>query len=185
MEKTYFPQLIEAEKVLLKKHTLDLAETMFQCIVKDRKRLQEFLPWVNATNSNIDTQNFIKSTINEWETFELFDYGIFEKESNVYVGNLGVHTISWSHHHCELGYWITQKFEGKGFILDAVTAIEKVCFQNGFNRIEIRCSSKNHKSASVPKRLAYNLEGELKQSKFENGKYIDNFIFAKLNSSKS
>ena len=65
---------------------------------------------------------------------------------------------------------------------EAVSALEAACFELGFNRVEIRCSSLNTRSASVPKRLEYCHEGTLREEMIENGKPRDTLVFAKLRS---
>jgi RimJ/RimL family protein N-acetyltransferase len=83
-----------------------------------------------------------------------------------------------------LGYWIAQKYVGLGLVSEAVQALEKECFKVGFHRIEIRCSSRNAKSAYVALRNHYRLEGYLKDEVIENSQFRDTLIFAKLNSTR-
>ena len=68
---------------------------------------------------------------------------------------------------------------GMGLITEAVQLLEAECFRLGFHRIEIRCSSKNEKSALVALRNNFVLEGYLKDEMIENGQFRDTFIFAK------
>jgi RimJ/RimL family protein N-acetyltransferase len=91
-----------------------------------------------------------------------------------------VHTISWTHESCEIGYWIAKEFEGRGYISETVKLLEDTLFQLGFHRIEIRCSSTNQRSAAVPKRLGYRHEGTLIAHQKEFGQWRDTLIFAKL-----
>ncbi|MBI2520226.1 MAG: GNAT family N-acetyltransferase [Bdellovibrio sp.] len=182
MEKREFPATIQAHLVVLRKHQLEVAPTMFDYIEKDRERLRQFLPWVDFTKTLQDEINYLKMTHEKWAQFELFDYGIFDRDTDTYLGNVGVHSIAWNHERCELGYWILGDFEGKGFMSDAVRGLEKTCFEMGFNRVEIRCSSLNQRSASIPKRLGYRLEGVLSQDSIEMGRFRDTLIFGKTKS---
>jgi hypothetical protein len=63
---------------------------------------------------------------------------------------------------------------------EAVSALEKACFDLGFHRVEIRCSSKNVRSASVPEKCGYILEGKLKEDVFEMGDKRSTLIYGKL-----
>ncbi|MCM2267790.1 MAG: GNAT family N-acetyltransferase [Elusimicrobiales bacterium] len=181
MEQKKFPELIGAPRLELRKHVLDLAETMYRYVDQDRQRLRVFLPWVDTTRSVDDEAAYIRMTHASWEKGTLFDYGLFERETGTYMGNIGVHNIAWAHDRCEFGYWILSSFEGKGFISEAVGALEKVCFGLGFHRLEIRCSSRNPRSAAVPRRLGYSLDGTLKEDAIEQGSYRNTLVFAKLN----
>lgn len=182
MEKSFLPEQIEGSRIVLRRHSLDLAEQMFRYVDQDRKRLREFLPWVDSTTTVNDEIGYIKMTQEKWEQHSLFDYGIFRKADSLYMGNCGVHSIAWQHNRCELGYWILGTFEGQGFMSESVKTLEKVLFEIGFNRIEIHCSSQNLRSANVPRANSYRLEGLQRQDVIENGKYRDTFIFSKLKS---
>lgn len=180
MHKKSLPEEVVAERVYLRKHSLETAPTMFEYVDSDGERLGKFLPWVEHTKTLYDEMSYIKMTHEKWSEGSLFDYSIFETENDNYVGNVGLHTISWENDRCEIGYWILGKFEGKGLMSAAVSALEKTCFEIGFNRVEIRCSSLNLKSASVPERLGYKLDGTLRQDSIEQGKYRDTLVFSKL-----
>jgi RimJ/RimL family protein N-acetyltransferase len=158
---------------------------MFGYIDKDRERLRRFLPWVDATKSVQDTINFIKMSHEKWNAGELFNYGVFNKERNIFVGNIGLLAVKWEHECCEIGCWIAEEFEGKGFISDAVTALEIACFEKGFHHIEIRCNPLNKRSASVPIRLGYHLDGTLVQNAIEMGRHRDTSVFGKINPKSS
>jgi ribosomal-protein-serine acetyltransferase len=182
MEKRHLPEKIEAGRIYLKKHSLDLAEMMFNYVDEDRERLGQFLPWVDLTKTIDDERGYVQLTLEKWERFELFDYGIFRLSDGVYMGNVGVHSLAWNHDRCELGYWILGKFEGKGYMSEAVLALESVCFDSGFHRVEIRCDANNKRSASIPQRNAYLFEARLNQDTIINSKVRDTLIFAKLRS---
>lgn len=173
---------IPGERIYLKKHSLDLAQVMFEYIEKDRKRLAMFLPWVDYIKSVEDEIIFINSTIQHWEDRTMFGYGIFLNDSNTYLGNIGTHAIAWQHNCTELGYWILGDYEGKGYMSEAVKLLENHLFESGFNRIEIRCSNFNSRSANVPINCGYTLEGSLRDNRKEQGQYCTTKIFGKLRS---
>ena len=189
-----FPETLPAGRLILCKHRLDLAPAMFAFVDSDRKRLGEFLPWVPFVKTVADEETYIRKTHEEWEAHTLFDYGMFIAEDKVrvvevppasngrYVGNIGIHHISWAHRRAELGYWIGGPFEGHGYVTEAVAAIEGMLFSLGFNRIEICCSSLNLRSGGVPERLGYRMEGTSREHMFENGAFRDLKTYAKLRS---
>lgn len=180
MDKQSFPEQLESERVVIKKHDLSLASTMFRYVDTDRERLRIFLPWVDGTRTVEDEVAYIKMTHDDWDNGRLFDFGMFEKSTGIYMGNVGLHTIQWEHDCCELGYWILGTFEGRGYMSESVALLEKTCFDMGFHRIEIRCSSLNERSASIPKRLGYHLDGVLRGNAVEHGRYRDTLVFGKL-----
>lgn len=180
LSKVMLSEKICADRIYLQKHDLNLAQKMFSYIDQDRKRLNEFLPWVKYSNSVQDQVNYIKLTHENWNNFSGFDYGIFEKKTYEYLGNIGVHTIRWDYHSAELGYWILGQFEGKGFISEAVIALEKELFHVGFNRVQIKCSDKNTRSSNVPLRCGYQYEGCLRSDVIEMESFRNTKVFSKL-----
>jgi hypothetical protein len=153
---------------------------MFSSVDSDRERLKTFLPWVEFTRSVKDSVRYIKSTERDWKSRDMFDFGLFEKSSGVYMGNFGVHTLQWFHRVCELGYWIHGRFEGKGYVSEAVRLIEKPLFDLGFHRIEIRCDSRNQRSANIPRRCGYQLDARLREDRYVDGQFYDSLVFSKL-----
>ncbi len=184
MNPQHLPEIIKNQRITLKKHSLDLAALMFSFVDQDRLRLQNFLPWVNQTKSVQDEIEYIQVTHRNWEAFASYDFGIYRNHDDQYLGNIGIHTISWANNRCEIGYWILGIYQGQGFVSEAVILLENTCFEMGFHRLEIHCSSKNVKSMNVPKRCGYELEGTFKQDSIENGEYRDTHVFGKIQNSK-
>jgi ribosomal-protein-serine acetyltransferase len=153
---------------------------MFRLVDADRARLGRFLPWVAGMHSVADEEEYIRYSHVEWEEFRLFDFGIFYE--GAYLGNVGVHHLAWEDERCEIGYWIAAGGEGRGFVAEAVGVVERELFRIGFHRLEIRCDPANLRSAAVPKRCGFELEGTLKDHKIENGKRRGTMIWAKWNS---
>ena len=183
MDKKAFPERIESERLALRKHDLALAKTMFRYVDTDRDRLRVFLPWVDPTKTVEDIRGYIQRTQDGRKDGTLIDYGMFDPVSRVYLGNAGVHAIQWNHECCELGYWILGQFEGKGYVSEAVRLLERTCFDLDFHRVEIRCSSHNERSAAIPRRLGYTLDGVLRENAIEFDHYRDTLVFGKLNPS--
>jgi ribosomal-protein-serine acetyltransferase len=174
------PTLFKTERLLLRKHQLKLATKMFAAVDGDRARLRQFLPWVDGIRSSADETAYIRQTHQQWTACQMFDYGLFRQLDQQYLGNLGVHHIVWAHARCELGYWILGQYEGQGYMSEAVRGLEALLFSQGFNRIEIRCSSLNLRSAAIPRRLGYVHEGTLRQACWEQKQWRDTLIFARL-----
>lgn len=180
MEKKKLSDKLDGQRIYLKKHEEGLAQTMYEYIEKDRERLARFLPWAEFIKEPEDELNYIKMTHEKWEDGTLFDYGIFLKENDLYIGNVGVHSILWAHDCAEIGYWILGDFEGKGYMSEAVSILDQHLFQEGFHRVQIRCSDLNERSEGVPLRCGYTFEGVGREDRIEKGEYRNTKTFSKL-----
>lgn len=58
--------------------------------------------------------------------------------------------------------------------------LKNIFFEIGFNKIEVRCSSLNYRSASVPISCGYFYEGTLRENAIDVGEYCDHYVFSKL-----
>ncbi len=171
---------LEGARIWLKKLPSEAAKEIYELVDADRTRLGRFLPWVVGIHSVADEEEYLRISDEQWNCYEFFDYGIFLKSDGRYLGSAGAHTLSWENERCEIGYWVAGAFEGKGLIAEAVGLLEKEIFRLGFHRIEIRCDPNNPRSAAVPRRCGYDLEGVLRDQVVENGKRRSTMVWAKL-----
>jgi len=176
------PERITADRVELRKHEIRLAPRMFEVLDRDRVRLAASLGWVSHVLTVSDEEKFILSSHARWDAGEIYDYGLFRRDDGEYLGNAGLHTISLEHARAEIGYWIAGAFEGRGYVTEAVRALEKAAFSAGFHRLEIRCSSLNRRSTRVPERLGFRLDGRLRDDCVEGDARADTLIFGRLRS---
>lgn len=174
------PAVLRTPRLELRTHDITNAERIFACIDADRERLRRFLPWVDHLLTVEDERAYITRTQGDWTAGRMFDYGVFLREGDTYVGNVGVHHLRWDHAGCEIGYWLVGTAEGQGLMTEAVQALETAMFGLGMHRIEIRTSPLNHRSAGVPERLGYPLEGTLRDVMIERGAFRDVRVYAKL-----
>ena len=124
MEKQYLLELISGKRISLRKHTVELADKMYQYVVEDRERLARFLPWPKFINSVDDEIDFINKCSQSWDNQTSVHYGIYRNSDDEYMGNISSFDFDWSNHTCEIGYWILGKFEGQGYMSEAVTLLE-------------------------------------------------------------
>ena len=107
-------------------------------------------------------------------------FGVYRNTDNEFMGNIGVSNFDWNNESCEIGYWILGKFEGKGYMRDAVNVLEKELYEAGFNRIVILCESKNIRSKKIPMSLGYTLDGQLREYRKANEKFVSLEVYSKL-----
>ena len=156
------------------------AKDIYKVIVEERLRLAKYLPWVMDMKSVQDEEQFLEYSIEKIHKEEMMMFIILVDE-NV-AGMIDLHNINRSSKRAEVGYWLSEKFEGYGIMTQSVDIIEKYSFNElKLHKLQIRVHPENYKSASVPQRLGYFKEATLVEHEVLNGEYIDSDIFAKLN----
>jgi ribosomal-protein-serine acetyltransferase len=132
----------DTELRILEKHH---APDIFALTQKDRAYLRQWLPWVDSTNSVVDTENFIGMTRDQFASNKGFQTSIWHH--GAIVGLIGYHWISWENRSSSFGYWLSEGQQGKGLMTKACKTLVTHAFENyKLNRVEIRCAVRNLKS---------------------------------------
>lgn len=103
--------------------------------------------------------NFVTDARQKFVEGKKIEYFIEEKSSGDFCGVCGGVLHSGDKNYVSLGYWLSPPKRGKGYITEAVKAIEADLFPQGLNRMVINVDVANAASNSVPKRLGYKMEG--------------------------
>jgi len=83
-------------------------------------------------------------------------------------------------HTAELGYWLGEKFWGRGIMSEAVGAFRDFCFTNfPFRRVYAEPFANNPASARVLEKAGFFFEGRLKNNVIKDGKLLDSLLYAK------
>jgi ribosomal-protein-alanine N-acetyltransferase len=110
---------------------------------------------------------------NSWEKESEYIFAIFEKENNLYIGNIGVSLDKENNIVGNLGYWLGKKFEGKGYMSEAT----KLLIDFSFDIL----NDDNIGSQKVLQKNGFKIEGIKRESHmFRTGEVLDNIIFGLL-----
>ena len=155
------------------------APAAFAAVERDRAYLRKWLPWVDQTTEVDYTANFIKMSLEQFARNDGLAAGIWCGDE--LVGTIGTHKIDWLNRRVEIGYWIAQRFQGRGIVTAACRALIDHAFSEWkLNRVEIHCASANDKSCAIAKRLGFQFEGVLRHAQLVNGEYHDIEIYSML-----
>ncbi len=163
----------------LERVKLSMAETIFRTIDRDRDYLKTWLPFVEFTQEVSDTERFLQNVIFETrnKTNEIFSIWYNEEFS----GLLGFNQIDHLNKKAEIGYWLAEKMQGKGIITASVERLIRYAFQKlNMNRVQIKVAVGNEKSAAIPQRLGFKLEGIERNGELHGQKFLDLEIYSLL-----
>lgn len=80
---------------------------------------------------------------------------------------------------CSLGYWMGERFAGRGLMGEAVRTVVPFCFDVlGLNRIEAATLPHNERSIRLLKRVGFTEEGYARRFLCINGAWRDHVLFA-------
>ena len=152
---------LRGPRVLLRRYRPEDAPEVFAAINESRDRIKFWLPWAaDGHRALAETEEFIPRVAREWEERTQFVYGIWELATRRFLGGTGLHCRDWDVPYFEIGYWIRDGEEGKGYVREAVVLQTRHAFDDlGANRVEIRCDARNDRSRRIPELLGFPLEG--------------------------
>lgn len=173
-----FPKNIITDRLLIRPITRADEADIFE--YASNPDVARYMSW-SAHRTLADTDDFLKY-IEEAEGQKLqIDRGIVFRENNKMIGTIAFVTLDFSLMVAELGYCLSEKYWGKGLIVEAANAmIDAAVTYLGIHRIEAECETDNFKSERVMQKLGMEQEGVLKKRLPVHGIYRDAKLYAKI-----
>jgi ribosomal-protein-serine acetyltransferase len=156
------------------------ADELLALIDEGRAHLARWLPWA-ATQDLEGTLEFIRLTRRQLADNSGFTVAIV-CDSTV-AGLVGLEPIDWTHRSASIGYWLGERYQGRGMMTRAVRAlVEHAVSGWNLNRIEIRAAVDNVRSRAIPQRLGFREEGTLREAERVGDAYLDIVVYSMLGS---
>jgi RimJ/RimL family protein N-acetyltransferase len=176
------PDQIETERLDMRAPRAGDAPLIHAAIQESLAHLQPWMPWARADETVDDLETHLRMMAARFITREDLPLMLWRKSDGLYVGGSGLHRMDWSVPCFEIGYWVRASLEGQGYITEAVNGITQFAFDMlAAERLEIRCDTRNLRSAAVARRAGYRLDGTLrKDSRDPKGDLRDTFVFSKI-----
>jgi RimJ/RimL family protein N-acetyltransferase len=132
--------------------------------------LRPWMPWASIHPLPLEARvAWIRACRGEFDLDKNYIYGIFDPNECRVIGGTGLH-VRQGFDAREIGYWISKADAGMGYATEVAAALTRVAFEiDDVSRVEIHCAVGNERSASIPKKLGFELEAVLK----ERGMLVD------------
>jgi len=178
-----FPNDFDTERLTIRCPMPGDGPALHEAVLESIDELRLWLPWAKEAASVEETETNVRKGYTRFLNREDLWLLLFLKGTNICVGGSGLHRIDWTVPKFEIGYWLRTSYVGQGYMTEAVKSITDFAFDMlNARRVEIRCDSKNERSASVAQRLNFPLEGVLRCDGRHHisGDLRDTMIFAKI-----
>jgi len=166
-----FPDLVNTERLVLRRYSVADAVSIFELVDKNRDRLIEAFPRMGRDFSQVeDTKSFALDKNEEWNARKSFCYGIWLRSPKEQTGQLQVKNIVWDVPSAELSYFIGSSSQRQGFATEAISAVLSLAFNRfGFKRMFVRIIPSNRESILLANKLGFKHEG-LHRNEFRCGR---------------
>jgi ribosomal-protein-serine acetyltransferase len=127
---------------------------------------------VDFTTSAEDLRRFITRVREQFDSGRGPQCGLWI--DGTFAGSLGVHPIEWPNRNCSMGYWIEQRYQGKGIMTRCCESMLDYLFEDlGLHRVTIQCGVANTRSCAIPERLGFRREGLIREGEWVNDHWLD------------
>jgi RimJ/RimL family protein N-acetyltransferase len=158
-----FPEEIGTERLLIRAPRPGDGRELQAAVQDSWNELAQWMPWATGELPDLDyCETHVRQRRARFLLREDLTLLLFLKGTMTLVGSSGLHHIDWDVPRFEIGYWVRTSYAGKGFITEAVMGIAGFAFDTlDARRVEIRCDSRNERSAAVARRAGFELEATL------------------------
>jgi len=154
---------LRGDRILVRPYRENDAQALFEAMNESRDHLRPWMPFADAHQSVDESRSWIIQQMAHWLLRDDLALSIWEQLTGRYLGGTGLYPHDWGIGYFEIGYWLRASIEGFGYVTEAVQLLTNYALDSlKANRLEIRCDELNVRSAAVPKRLGYVLDGRLR-----------------------
>ena len=177
-------QMIESERLVLRRFTLEDAEAMYRNWARDPE-VTKFLTWPAHANVDI-TRAVLEDWVSSYQREDYYQWAIVLKENgDEPIGSISAveqrDDISMVH----IGYCLGRAWWRQGIMSEALKSVMDFFFDRvGANRIESRHDPNNPHSGMVMKKCGMRYEGTMRSSDRNNQGVCDTCWYALLRSDR-
>ena len=102
--------------------------------------------------------------------------GVATLETDALIGDIGCNRVDAET--LELGFTLSKDWQGQGIMREAIEALLTHAFETRAQRLTATTDIRNTASQGLLTRLGFHLEQVLKNSWFEDGAYVDEYLYA-------
>jgi len=161
--------------------TFKMANAFSDLIQRNAKFLKKWIGFAWKENSPETSFRKCYKSSQLWKDLKEADYNIYLKNGKL-IGQINMKDINYKVASGEIGYYMGEEYTGKGYMTEALLALEAEFFKRGMNRIQICTDAKNIPSRKLAERCGYQLDGIMREDSLSaSGKSKRNTaIYSKL-----
>lgn len=178
-----FQESFATARLYMRAPQLNDAMDVWGAVSQSAPVLNRWIVWAQREMSIEMTEKKVRQAVADFIGREKLAFYIFLEETGEFLGCARLYDIDWRIRKFALDYWLDTKFEGHGYMTEAVKGLADFALEQlGAERIEFACDEKHSKARAVAKRAGFELEGVLhKNALSADGRDLRNTcVYAKI-----
>ena len=172
-----FPEL-KTEHLILRQFIPEDAEDLFA--LRSDKEIMKFICRPIA-QTVADALALIQQMNEGITNQESISWAVCQKKDSKAIGSIGFVRMKKEHYRAEIGYLLSTKHQGRGFMKEALTSVVDYGFKNmKLHSVEAILDPNNKASIALLERNKFRKEAHFKEDFFYNGKFFDSLVYSRL-----
>ncbi|MHA2428466.1 MAG: GNAT family N-acetyltransferase [Candidatus Hermodarchaeia archaeon] len=166
------PEKLESQRLLIRRYSEGDGKALFALLERNNNReflfpnVEEVATIKTVEDAEIKTQRHKL----EWETRKRFVLGIWEKTTNIYIGEIWIEPNQWKVPSFEIGWFLDKGYLGKGLATEAARRSIEFIFQDlRAHKVIVIARDTNLQSIKLAERLGFKKEGHFREARIEHG----------------
>lgn len=167
--------------LLLRPWRAEDAPALHEAVQESVESVGRWLPWCHAGYDLDAAQAWVRQCREGWAADEHFAFGVFEQDTGVLLGSVGLNQRNRAHRSAAMGYWVRQSRQGQGIARQAATLAARFGFATlGLVRIEIVVLPGNRASRGTAERVGARFEAIARHRVWARDQAKDAAVYALL-----
>lgn len=149
--------------VTIRRYRADDVPLLFEAARESTKEMFAWMSWCHPQYTIEESESFVLSREAAWTQRTEFDFAVFDRKNNLFLGGVGLNQFSRDCNFANLGYWVRSSQNGRGIATAATLLTAEFGFADlGLTRIEIVAAAGNAASQRVAEKAGAIREGVLR-----------------------
>jgi ribosomal-protein-alanine N-acetyltransferase len=162
------PERIEAERIYLRGYRAGDGPWYYAMSRRNRAHLARYESGNAAMSieSEGEAEALVQDLAAGWKARDYFFMGAFDRETGDFVAQVYVGPANWDVPEFEIGFFVDQDHEGRGYVTEAVRAALGFIFGHlKAHRVRMECDDTNERSRRVAERCGLVREAHFRENK--------------------
>jgi ribosomal-protein-serine acetyltransferase len=157
-------QTFSNARIGIRRYSGDDVDRLFDAAHESVRELSVWMPWCSPNYSRAESETFVQSHDANWDKGEHYSFVVYDMETGLFLGGVGLNFINRIHKFANLGYWVRSSRTDRGVATTAARLAARFGLTElGFNRLEIVTATGNVASQRVAEKIGARREGLLRQ----------------------
>jgi ribosomal-protein-serine acetyltransferase len=151
---------LETQRLLLRRYLVSDAPWVSEAIEESRTVLERWTPEIASRRSAEEVAIGLQSLDQAWRDSRKLVYGMYDRSTARFQGEVGLYTIDWSSSAATIGVWLREGARGRGLAQEGFAALAGYAQERlGLTRLDAHIRPDNDPSRRLAERTGFTLSG--------------------------